>query len=82
MGRCEKLLAKARRAPSSLTFRELCYLAACSGFELKRIGGSHRVYDHPRLRRPLPFQRVSKMAKTYQVQQLLTAIKEIGGNGG
>jgi predicted RNA binding protein YcfA (HicA-like mRNA interferase family) len=76
MGRCDKLLAKARRAPNGLTFRELCALADCYGFELRRIAGSHRAYQRPGLARPLSFQPVGKMARGYQVRQLVKAIDE------
>ena len=77
MGRCDKLLAKARRAPNGLTFRELCALAECYGFELRRIAGSHRAYQRPRQPRRLSFQPAGKMAKGYQVRQLVKAIDEI-----
>ena len=77
MGRCDKLLAKARRAPNGLTFRELYALAECSGFELRRIAGSHRVYQRPHEPRRISFQPTGKMAKGYQVRQLVKAIDGI-----
>jgi hypothetical protein len=72
VGRCEKLLARARRASGSLAFRELCYLAECLGYQLVRQRGSHRIYVHPGGRNLLSLQEDGGMAKAYQVRQLLS----------
>jgi len=41
---CAKLLQKARRSAANLRFAEALALAACLGFDLARIRGSHRIY--------------------------------------
>jgi len=76
MGKCDKLLEKAKRNPAGLKFRELCGLAVCHGWEEDRQKGSHVVYKHPTARRAISFQDDKGMAKEYQVRQLLTAIEE------
>ena len=78
MGKCEKLKAKARNEPKSLSFRDLCYLADCHGFELARTKGSHRIYKCPAYPGIMNFQPDRNGgAKSFQVQQLLDAIDEI-----
>ncbi len=77
MGKCEKLLAKARRAPNGLRFSELCQLAECFEFELARMRGSHRVYKRSGLRAVLNFQPRGKAAKHEQVKDLLKLIDAI-----
>ncbi|QQS40104.1 MAG: type II toxin-antitoxin system HicA family toxin [Acidobacteriota bacterium] len=80
-----KLLEKARRAPNSLRYSDLCRLAEYFGWELERHEGtSHRIYFNPGLAgRPgelMNFQNRSGMAKPYQVRQLVSAIDELSGD--
>ena len=70
----EELLRTARSSPANLRFRQLCQLAECYGFVMKRQSGSHQVYVRPGWPRPMTFQDVKGMAKPYQVRQLLDAI--------
>jgi hypothetical protein len=56
MAKRDKLLQKARNAPRSLGFEELCALAESYGFVLARQTGSHRIYKH-RSGRMMNFQR-------------------------
>lgn len=75
-GRCDDLLDKAKRKRASLTFRELCDLARCHGFAPERQTGSHHIYVRSGVR-PQDFQprkHDAKMAKPYQVKQLLDVI--------
>ncbi len=82
MGRCTKLLEKAKSSSSNLRFEELCKLAECNGWELKRQNGtSHKIYVNPNLRpeqgRRMNFQNWNGEAKSYQVEQLLDAIENL-----
>lgn len=82
MASCEKLLDKARRSPSNLTFDEICKLAECEGFLAHpKNGTSHAVYTHPKLGNTpgslMNFQSRKGKAKPYQVKQLLDAIDAI-----
>lgn len=48
------------------------------GFNLDRIKGSHHIYRHPAVPRPLSIQPVKKMAKPYQIDQFLDNVEEFG----
>lgn len=79
MASWKKLLAKARRAPASLRFEEVCALAEKAGFVLRRSNGtSHCVYKHPAIHDVSDslcnFQSDDGKAKAYQVRQLLDRI--------
>lgn len=81
----QKLLEKARRAPNSLRYSDLCRLAEYFGWEFERQAGtSHRIYVNRRLSgRPgelLNFQNRDGKAKPYQVRQLVSAIDELTGD--
>ena len=84
MNRCEKLLQRARTSPGGLSFDEICRLAQCYGFVLRRQRGSHKIYAHPDIPASLGghmnFQSDNGKAKDYQVRQLLNAIDYLGGN--
>lgn len=85
MGRCTKILQKARNSVSNLRFEEACYLAECFGFtryeragSRKRGGSSHRIYQREGYIGFLNFQRAKDgKAKGYQVQQLLDLIEQL-----
>ncbi len=81
MGRWEKLLAKARTAPTNVTFEEVCRLAEMAGFIRKRSSGSHVWFRHPEI----PDGRDAGIslqegkngkAKAYQVRQLLARVDD------
>ena len=48
------------------------------GFKHDRTSGSHRIYVHPEVTRPLSVQPRGKDAKPYQVRQLRVMIEEFG----
>lgn len=79
MGKCDKLLQRARAAPANLRFEELCLLAECHGFTLARQKGSHRLYKRAGEPRVMNFQDDRGKAEEYQVKQLLEVIG--GGTG-
>lgn len=72
----DKILRRALDAPHTLRFDDLCYLARAFGFEERRGEGSHRVFRRPG-HRPLSFQNCDGMAKRYQVNQLLDALRDL-----
>jgi hypothetical protein len=81
MGKCEKLLVKAKDSPANVSFTEVCRLAVCYGWYFCRQSGSHRIYENPELDvsqgRIQNFQNDKGMAKPYQVKQLLAAIENL-----
>jgi hypothetical protein len=73
-----KLLERAMEHPTALRYEELCSLAEQLGFVHVRTRGSHAIYMHEDMSRPLSFQQVGGMAKPFQVRQLLAAARELG----
>jgi hypothetical protein len=77
MSRCSDLLHKAKQNPEGLRFVDLCKLAECHGWVFAREKGSHRLYTRPAAQRPMNFQEgENRIAKAYQVRQLLNWIEE------
>jgi predicted RNA binding protein YcfA (HicA-like mRNA interferase family) len=60
----------------TVRFRDLERLLGRLGFVLARVSGSHRIYRHPKVSRPLSLQPQGSEAKRYQVKQLRDMIVE------
>ena len=71
-----KTLELVLRAQGSVAFRDLERLVVRLGFRLDRVSGSHHIYMHPKVKRPLNIQPIGKDAKPYQVRQLRDIIVE------
>ena len=41
---CKSLRDRARLAPATLSFQELCALAECAGYEYDKIDGQRHIY--------------------------------------
>jgi predicted RNA binding protein YcfA (HicA-like mRNA interferase family) len=79
LGRCEKLVRKARESPGNLRFSEACRLARCLGFEqVRRTAGSHRVFKKPGVLGLINLQERDGQAIAYQVRQILRLAEELG----
>ena len=74
----KKTLEAVRRGQGVVSFRDLKALLAKLGFKLDRVSGSHHIYLHPTVTRPLNIQPMGKDAKPYQVRQLWNIIEEFG----
>ena len=48
------------------------------GFTLRRVSGSHHIYTHPQVARPLSLQPRQREAKPYQIRQFLDMVEEHG----
>ncbi|CAN5508135.1 hypothetical protein BH11PSE4_BH11PSE4_06880 [soil metagenome] len=59
-----------------VSFNDLCRLLDKLGFKLDRVNGSHHIFLHPKVPRPINIQPVGKDAKPYQVRQLRDMIEE------
>jgi predicted RNA binding protein YcfA (HicA-like mRNA interferase family) len=73
-----KLYASLLANPNQIiAFRDFERLLRAFGFELDRTEGSHRLYVHPNVPRPLPVQpaKGGKDAKPYQVRQFLVMVR-------
>jgi len=62
----------------AIAFRDLEHLLVNLGFRLDRTRGSHHIYIHASVPRPLNIQPVGKDAKRYQIRQLRDMIEEFG----
>lgn len=61
-----------------LSFRDFVRLLEAFGFRHHRTSGSHHVYGHPDLPRPLIIQPKGNDAKAYQVAQFLDMVEQAG----
>lgn len=57
-------------------FTEFCRLVEAFGFVLRRVSGSHYIYSHPQVPRPLSLQPRQQEAKPYQIGQFLEIVEE------
>jgi predicted RNA binding protein YcfA (HicA-like mRNA interferase family) len=76
MARPAKILDRVMEGRGSISFRDLERLLLALGFMHDRTSGSHRIYIHPTVTRPLSVQPQGKDAKPYQVRQLRVMIEE------
>lgn len=74
----KKTLETIKRGGINISFRDFQCLMEELGFRLSRISGSHHIYIHPRVPRPMNVQAVGNAAKPYQVRQLRDMIEEFG----
>ncbi len=75
MSKAEKLLRKFHSG-ASLSFAELEAILAIFGFRLDRVSGSHHIFVHTVVSRPISIQPDGKEAKRYQIRQLRDMIAE------
>ena len=59
-------------------FTEFCRLVEAFGSTLRRVSGSHHIYRHPDVPRPLSLQPHQREAKPYQISQFLDMVEEHG----
>ena len=71
-----ELLERARKNPQALSFKELQQLAKTAGFVLKGVRGSHHVYTRKGVAEIINIQPKGKMAKPYQVRQVVGLIEK------
>jgi predicted RNA binding protein YcfA (HicA-like mRNA interferase family) len=78
MANVQKVYAKVIEGRGSISFRDLQRLLITLGVRLDRISGSHHIYLHPDVSRPINIQPAGKDAKPYQIRQLRDIIREFG----
>ncbi len=78
MTRIADLLARMRRNPSGVAFRDLCKVCDHYFGEARQQSGSHRIYKTPWPGDPrVNIQNSKGKAKAYQVRQVLKAIEKL-----
>lgn len=74
----EEILKRIVEGRHAIAFRDFERVLRKLGFEEARIRGSHQIYRHPKVPRPLSIQRFGKEAKPYQIRQLRDMTEEFG----
>jgi predicted RNA binding protein YcfA (HicA-like mRNA interferase family) len=72
----QRLLARVRRHPQNVSFREFEDLVRGFGFQLARIVGSHHFYSRDDVTEVLNLQPSKGEAKAYQIRQCLKLVDE------
>ena len=78
MANVQKAYLKVIEGRGTVSFRELQRLLVTLGFRLDRVSGSHHIYLHANVSRPINIQPAGKDAKPYQIRQLRDMIREFG----
>jgi predicted RNA binding protein YcfA (HicA-like mRNA interferase family) len=76
MAKPKDIFEKVVTGRGRVKFRELQKLLLELGFRLDLIRGSHHIYVHPNVTRPLSIQPVGNEAKPFQLRQLRDMIVE------
>jgi len=78
MASVSELVAKMRRNPQGVSFRDLCKVCEFYFGKPRQSGSSHQVYKTPWRGDPrVNIQNASGKAKPYQVRQVLAAIERL-----
>jgi hypothetical protein len=78
MARVDEIVAKMRRNPKEIRYRDLCKVCDFYFGEARQTGSSHRIYKMPWSGDPrVNIQSAGGMAKAYQVRQVLRAIDRL-----
>jgi hypothetical protein len=74
----DEIIAKMRRNPKGIRYRDLCKVCDFYFGEARQTGSSHRIYKMPWPGDPrVNIQNAGGMAKAYQVRQVLRAIDRL-----
>jgi predicted RNA binding protein YcfA (HicA-like mRNA interferase family) len=82
MSRAKKAADRVLSAEGDVSFRDFDAVARRFGFVLDRVSGSHHIYRHPAVSRPLNIQPVGKDVKRYQLRQFRAIVKEFNLSAG
>ena len=78
MARVDEIVAKMRRSPKGIRYRDLCKVCDFYFGDARQKGSSHRIYRTPWPVDPrVNIQNAGGMAKAYQVRQVLRAIDRL-----
>lgn len=70
-----KLLQRITLSPTNVRFGEMVGLLEGFGFRLKRVSGSHHIFQHPAIPEAINIQSVGGQAKPYQIRQFLKLVE-------
>jgi predicted RNA binding protein YcfA (HicA-like mRNA interferase family) len=75
MSRAKKAADRALLAEGDVSFCDFDAVARRFGFVLERVSGSHHIYLHPAVSRPLNIQPVGKDVKRSQLRQFRASVE-------
>ncbi len=79
MTKIDTILARMKRNPKNVGYRDLCKVCDFYFGNARQAGSSHRIYKTPWQGDPrINIQNRKGKAKTYQVKQVLMAIEKLG----
>ncbi len=78
MTRARKTWKRIAAGSRNIAFDDFARLVEAFGFRHRRTSGSHRIYSHPGVPRPLSLQPRNGDAKSYQIAQFLELVEEFG----
>ena len=62
----------------NIAFADFVRVVEAFGFVERRVSGSHRLYSHPGVPRPISLQPLKGEAKPYQIAQFISLVEEFG----
>ena len=79
MAKIDNILARMKRNPKNVQYRDLCKVCDFYFGNARQAGSSHRIYKTPWQGDPrINIQNNKGKAKAYQVKQALMAIEKLG----
>ena len=74
--RPRKIYAKILSGSRNIRFEDFCKVAEAFGYRQDRTRGSHHIYEHPHVTRPLNLQNDRGQANPYQIRQFLRDVED------
>jgi hypothetical protein len=62
----------------NVAYADFVAVVEAFGFRHARTKGSHRIYSHPGVPRPLPLQPEGGQAKRYQIREFVAVVRRYG----
>jgi predicted RNA binding protein YcfA (HicA-like mRNA interferase family) len=72
----QKLLEKILSGSRNIHFHDFVTLVEAFGFTLKRVRGSHHIFEHPDVSELLNLQNSKGQVKSYQLRQFLQLVEQ------
>lgn len=75
MAKLKKILEKVLAGSRNIAFNDFVLLVEGYGFHLSRVGGSHHIFVHPKVRELVNLQNVKGQVKPYQIKQFMELVE-------
>lgn len=74
--KAQKIYEKMLSGSRNIRFEDFCKVAEAFRYRRDRTRGSHHIYEHRQVTRPLNLQNDHGQAKPYQIRQFLRDVEE------